>query len=56
MNNYTNKIVQVIAYLLQKEGQMDYLKIIKLIFFADKLHIKKYGRLITDDSYYAMDK
>ena len=56
MNNHTNKIVLVIAYLLQKEGKMNYLKIIKLIFFADKLHIKKYWRLITDDSYYAMDK
>ncbi len=28
---------------------------LKLVFFADRYHIRKYGRTITDDFYYAME-
>ena len=46
--------VQAIHYLLSVLGETDKLKIVKLLFFSDKLHLIKYGRTITGDSYIAM--
>lgn len=55
MKTDLNKIVQIILYFLKKEGgKSNYTKIIKLIFLADKLHLKKYWRTISSDSYIAM--
>jgi len=49
--------VQAIFYLLKISNQIkDKLSIIKLLFFADRYHLRKFGRLITDDTYYAMQK
>lgn len=50
------KITQVISYLLQhtSEKTMNYTKVLKLVFFADKLHLRLYGNLITNDTYCAM--
>lgn len=49
------KTVQVLNYLAEKEGgSINYTKALKLIFFADKLYIRRFGRLITWDSYSAM--
>lgn len=48
------KMIQIITYLLQKEGTMNYVKLLKLIYFADKFHLKEYWDLITWDTYYAM--
>lgn len=56
MNNRTSKIIQVISYLLQKEKRMNYMKLIKLVYFADKLHLKKYWKTITNDVYFALPK
>ncbi|MBU4316224.1 MAG: SocA family protein [Proteobacteria bacterium] len=36
-------------------GQINKMKAIKLVFFADRHHLRKYGRPITNDEYYAMD-
>lgn len=36
-------------------GAMNKMKAIKLIFFADRYHLRKYGRPITNDEYLAMD-
>lgn len=47
-------MIQIITYLLQKEGTMNYVKLLKLIYFADKYHLKEYWDLITWDTYYAM--
>ena len=48
-------LVQAISFLLdQKGGTLDKLSILKLIFFADKYHMMKYARSITNDTYYAM--
>ncbi len=50
-----HKIVQILAYLAQKEwGKINYTKALKILFFADKLYLRKYGKLITDDTYSAM--
>lgn len=47
-------IIESVSYLLQKLGKTDKVKIIKLLFFADKYHLVKYGRTVTNDDYWAM--
>lgn len=49
------KTTQVINYFIEKEsGKIDKLKLIKLIWLADRYHLRKYGRIITNDTYFAM--
>jgi hypothetical protein len=49
------KITQVLNYIAEKEGgQINYMKALKLLYLADRLHLRKYGRLITDDRLVAM--
>lgn len=50
----TKTIVEAVYYLLKKLGPTDKLKLVKLIFLADKYHLIKYGRTITNDEYWAM--
>lgn len=52
--NY-KKIIQVINFFAKKEeGKIDKLKLLKLIWLADRYHLRKYGRSITNDQYWAM--
>lgn len=49
------KAIQAINYLAQKEGGViDKLKVVKLLYFADRYHLRRYGRLIINDTYWAM--
>lgn len=49
------KAVAEIAYLAKiAGGDIDKLKLVKLLFFADRYHIRKYGRPIANDVYFAM--
>ena len=49
------KATQALNYFAQKEGgAISRLKALKLIFFADRYHLRKHGRLITGDEYLAM--
>ncbi len=49
------KATQALNFLANLAGgSIDKLKAIKLIYFADRYHLRKYGRLITNDEYYAM--
>lgn len=49
------KITQVLNYIARKEGgKINYMKALKLVYLADRLHLRKYGRLITDDRLIAM--
>ncbi len=41
-------------YALKKGGKINKMKAIKLIYFADRLHLRKYGRPIVGDAYFAM--
>ncbi|MGA2670644.1 MAG: Panacea domain-containing protein [Dehalococcoidia bacterium] len=53
--NY-KKATQALDYVAEKSGgTINRLKALKLIYFADKYHLRKYGRLITNDTYFAMD-
>ena len=50
------KAIQAVNYLAEKEGgKIDKLKVIKLIYLADRYHLRKYGRPIINDTYVAMD-
>lgn len=49
------KATQAINFLAQKEGgQIDKLKLIKLIYLADRYHLRRYGRPMVNDEYLAM--
>lgn len=48
-------IIQALYYLINSnDKKYDKLSLLKLIFFADRYHMRKYARSITDDTYYAM--
>lgn len=52
--NY-KKAVQSLNYLAVKNGGvLNKMKAIKLIWLADRLNIRKFGRTITGDEYYAL--
>ena len=55
MFNY-KKAVQIISWLLRKykKGVARKLLLIKLIYFADKYHLRKYGRTVSGSEYIAM--
>lgn len=49
------KATQAINYFAKKEGgQINKLKLIKLVYFADRYHIRRYGRPLINDAYFAM--
>lgn len=51
------KAVQVINFFAAKHPRgICETKLLKLTFFADRLHLRRYGRLITNDIYLAMDR
>lgn len=49
------KATQAINFFTRKEGlKIDKLKLIKLVYLADRFHLRRYGRPITNDTYLAM--
>ena len=49
------KIIQAVNFFARKSNnQLTKLHILKLIFFADRYHMRMYGRMITNDDYLAM--
>jgi uncharacterized phage-associated protein len=55
MNKYLDaeKALEVIVYVSQKTH--DLFHVVKTIYYADKMHLENYGRLITGDYYVAME-
>lgn len=52
-----HKTIAVAEHLLYRLGRVNnYMYLLKLIFFADRYHVRKYLRPSTTDSYYAMKK
>jgi uncharacterized phage-associated protein len=49
------KTVEAILYLAQRIPDPSLLSISKLLYFADKTSLERYGRFITGDMYYAME-
>lgn len=47
--------VQALAYLVRNSGQgLSKLVLLKLVYLADRYHLRKYGRTILGDRYFAM--
>lgn len=57
MGKKNNMIIQAIAYLVAKDSvRIDSsVSLFKLLFFADRYHLRMYGSTITGDKYVAMD-
>ncbi len=51
----TSTIIEALYYILKKLKKADKIKLVKLIYLADKYHLIRYGRTITNDDYYAME-
>ena len=52
----SKRTASAIAYFASKKlPDLTKYKICKLLFFADKLHLVRYGRSITGDDYFALD-
>ncbi len=49
------KTIEVILYIAARVKNPTLHTIFKIMYFADKLHINKYGRFITGDTYIAME-
>ena len=52
----TTKIIQALTYLASKQADktLDNMKAYKLLWLADRYHLRQTGSTITGDSYYAM--
>jgi uncharacterized phage-associated protein len=49
------KATQAINYFARKkEGKINKMKAVKLIYLADRYHLRKYGRPVVGDNYWAM--
>lgn len=48
------KAIEVIKFIAQHAPRPDIYWVLKILYFADKLHLQKYGRLICGDGYVAM--
>jgi len=47
--------VQAMYYIAKQLNKpVDKLTLLKLVFFADRYHVRKYARTITDDTYFAL--
>lgn len=50
----SEKAIEAILYIASKAPIPDLYHVGKIIYFADRLHLERYGRLITNDRYIAM--
>lgn len=49
----TQKIKEVILYILQKTGSISYYMLMKLLYIAEREHLAKWGNMITASEFYA---
>lgn len=49
------KLLQAIAYIASRCPKKDTIHIVKVLYFAEKNHLEKYGRLIAGSTYARMD-
>ena len=52
--NYRKATQALNHFALKAGGKINKMKALKLVYFADRYHLRKYGRLITNDDYIAM--
>lgn len=49
------KALEAIVYIASNSPYPTYHKISKVLYFADKIHLERYGCLLSEDTYRAMD-
>lgn len=61
MNSYpypfkfdSEKALEALLYIVNRTPRPDVYSVLKILYFADKEHLMKYGRFICGDSYVAM--
>lgn len=55
IKNSDKKAIQALNFFATKEGgEINRMKAIKLIWLSDRAHLRKYGRTILSDKYYAL--
>ena len=50
-----DKSLQAVLFVANRLSRKDFHKIFKVLYFADREHLTKYGRPITGDTYIAME-
>ena len=50
----TEKAIEVVLYLAKNAPEPDIYHILKIIYFSDRKHLERYGRLLYGDCYVAM--
>jgi len=50
------KLKAVALYIISKFGEVDILRIFKILYFAEKEHYATYGSRIVNDTYFALEK
>ena len=56
MNKYEQqKIIEVVLYILNKTGGIDFYHLFKIIYFAEMKHLVKWGHRILSDDLCALD-
>lgn len=54
MDTAIHAVLYILDELKKREIATDFIKIFKILYFADRQHLLKYGRTITGDDYIAM--
>lgn len=52
--NYRKSVQALNIIAVKNGGEVNKMKAIKLVWLSDRLHLRKYGRTITGDIYYAL--
>ena len=50
------KFASATAYLAERKPEVTKKELCKLLYFADKRHLLRYGRTITGDKYFALEQ
>ncbi|MBX2952301.1 MAG: SocA family protein [Leadbetterella sp.] len=50
-----DKAKAAVLYIVSELGKADFTKVFKILFFAEKKHLAKYGRMIVGDSFIKME-
>ncbi|MCX6384722.1 MAG: Panacea domain-containing protein [Actinobacteria bacterium] len=50
------KLIDILTIFSKNNQDLTKLRIVKLLYFIDKLHLQKYGRVVLNDRYYKLPK
>jgi len=56
MNSYgQKKLIQVVLYILNQTEGIDYYRLFKILYFAERKYLAKWGHRIISDDFYALE-